>query len=64
MYQFTAARAEQHRADLLSAAQQSRDQRATRTARRRPRIRLRKWHSPRAIAIALPRRSTRLPEAS
>jgi hypothetical protein len=51
MYQFTAARAEQHRADLMSAARQARDQRATRTARHRiPRLRI--WRRPKAIAVA------------
>jgi hypothetical protein len=61
MNQFTTARADQHRAELMAAAQHARDHRAARTARRR-RPRLRLWRAPRPLALAVRRPPVQLPE--
>lgn len=65
MNQFTAARAEQHRADLMSAAQHARNERAAMTARqRRTPLPQRKWRPAPWIRLAMPRRPRQLPGAT
>jgi hypothetical protein len=51
MYQFTAARAEQHRADMMAAATRASAERAARGARGR-RLRPSIWHRLPAIKLA------------
>jgi hypothetical protein len=63
MNQFTTARADQHRADLMTAAQRARDERIAKAAGR-TRRRLRFWRPPRAITLAMPQLPLQLPEGS
>lgn len=61
MNQFTAARADQHRADLMSAARDARDYRRAKNAATRD-FRLRAWRAP--LSAALPvTRLVRVPDA-